>query len=171
MTCTVPGCTEPPERIMEDGMCHKHRWAEICAIRQIEWQHQQDVDEAWPERAAEREERERAERQARRARALEQIGRRLDGDGTSYGLAALGGTIRELSQVPEGGRNDALNRASFRVGGLVAGGEIHPACAVQALRDAAEAMGLPEHEAKYVIRRAFDKGLERPKSAPERRAA
>lgn len=172
MTCHVPGCPEPPERVLPDGLCHKHRAAEIAARAQADWQHQQDYEEAFPEVRAERERRERAEREARRARVLTEIaGRRFDGDGTPYGVAALGGIVRDLSRTPEGGRNDALTRAAFRVGGLVAGGELAPACAIRALREAGRAMDLPEHEVRYVTRRAFDAGLQRPRSAPERRAA
>lgn len=171
-TCHVPNCPEPPERVLADGVCHKHRAAEVAAAAQADWAFWRDLEEYDPRIVIERERRERAERQARRARVLEEIaGRRFDGDGTPYGVAALGGIVRDLSKTREGGRNDALTRASFRAGGLVAGGEVDPGCAIRALREAGRAMGLPEHEVKYVVKRAFDAGLQRPRSAPERRAA
>jgi Bifunctional DNA primase/polymerase, N-terminal len=59
-----------------------------------------------------------------------------------YGKAALEREISELAQVPPGGRNHALNRASFRLHQLVAGGEIDGAEVHARLLGAATANGL-----------------------------
>jgi hypothetical protein len=41
-------------------------------------------------------------------------------EATGYGLAALTGELDRLLATPEGGRNDALNRAAFALGQLIA---------------------------------------------------
>lgn len=75
-----------------------------------------------------------------------------DGRGASrYGARALAGECAAVASAMEGTRNDTLNRAAFAIGQLVAGGEIPEGLAVQSLREAAGACGLPPEEAERVI--------------------
>jgi hypothetical protein len=60
----------------------------------------------------------------------------------AYGRAALEYEIAELANTPQGARNHALNRASFSLYQLVAGGELNGAEVRQRLLDAATANGL-----------------------------
>ena len=60
----------------------------------------------------------------------------------SYGRAALEQEIAALSQAAKGSRNDTLNRASFRLYQLVAGGELDGDEVEQRLIEAAHANGL-----------------------------
>lgn len=56
-----------------------------------------------------------------------------------------------------GQRNEALSRSAYHIGKLVNAGMIQWATAFDSLLDAARCVGLPDHEARYTIRRAFDK--------------
>jgi hypothetical protein len=60
----------------------------------------------------------------------------------AYGAAALDREIEDLANVPPGARNDALNRTSFVLHQLVAGGELDGALVERRLIDAAHANGL-----------------------------
>jgi putative DNA primase/helicase len=94
----------------------------------------------------------------------------VDG-GTPYGLQALAEETLEVEGTPEGSRNEALNRAAFRIGRLVAGGEIDRKYAARRLVEAGVAAGLPQDEATRTARSGFFKGLRRPRSAPPRKKA
>lgn len=88
-------------------------------------------------------------------------------DGTAYGLAALEREIGRLLTIREGGRNDALNRASFSLAQLVAGGELSQDRAFEDLPLAAERMGLAPDEIMATIASGWEAGLKDPRRAPE----
>ena len=88
--------------------------------------------------------------------------------GSAYGRAALEGETAELASTPEGQRNDRLNRAAFRAGQLVAGGELDELEAVGALRHAANACGLDELETSKTLASGMAAGKQEPRSAPPR---
>ena len=60
----------------------------------------------------------------------------------AYGAAALKSEIDTLAATPKGGRNDQLNRASFSLHQLVAGGELHAGDVESVLIEGATANGL-----------------------------
>jgi hypothetical protein len=78
--------------------------------------------------------------------------------GSPYGRKALEGECRQVAGAREGARNSTLNEAAFRIGQLVAGGELEGAASRVALREAAAACGLPEREAAAVVERALRDG-------------
>jgi hypothetical protein len=85
---------------------------------------------------------------------------------TPYGAAALAGAFQTVEGTAEGGRNATLNTEAFRIGQLVAGGEIPRELARERLGEAAEIAGLPRAEAQGVIARAFGDGAKQPRKAP-----
>jgi hypothetical protein len=100
-------------------------------------------------------------------------------DQDRYARAALDGEVRRILEAPRpvfhdgqrvagGGRNDALNRAAFRLGQLAAGGAVDESTVRRELTEAARAAGLGRAE----IRRTFDSGwragLARPRYKPTR---
>jgi hypothetical protein len=99
---------------------------------------------------------------------------RLPQGGTpgAYGAAALDREIGDLSRVPPGQRNPALNRASFVLHQLVAGGELDGAEVERRLIDAAFANGLMTDPADgprktmATIRSGARAGLLHPRSRP-----
>ena len=93
---------------------------------------------------------------------------RLDGDGTRYGLAALEAEISKLESTGVGGRNHALNRATFSLARLVAGGELAEGYVRQRLAASAARMGLDEWESRQTIESGFRAGVSRPRQAPSR---
>ncbi len=92
-------------------------------------------------------------------------------DGTTYGLRALEGEMGRLMAQQEGGRNDALNRAAFSLGQLVAGGELSEEKAVTSLELAADRIGLERGESLATIRSGMRGGSAVPRQAPEKAAA
>lgn len=158
-------CPEPSAQ-GPDGLCAVHRWREWQAGLQADWQHAQDHAEYNPGHAERLRLAEQREREARYRRVLEEMSRAdFTGDGTHYGVAALAGVVRNLAGVGEGGRNNALTRASFKVGQLTAGAELRADVGVRALRRAGEAMGLHEREVQHVVKEAFGAGLQFPRSS------
>ncbi len=91
-------------------------------------------------------------------------------DGTAYGLAALEREITTLRGQGEGGRNDALNRATFALAQLVTGGELRDTRAWDDLESAAADIGLEEHETTLTMRSAWEAGGAQPRQAPPREA-
>jgi hypothetical protein len=89
---------------------------------------------------------------------------------TAYGRAALEEEIGTVRSTPEGKRNEQLNTSAFAIGQLVAGGEIDPLDADEALISAAIAAGLSELEARRTVRSGLEAGREHPRSAPPREA-
>lgn len=80
---------------------------------------------------------------------------------TKYGQTAYDGLMREISSAEKGTRNDTLNRVAFRVGQLVAGGEMSESLVEQFI-SAAINSGLAEPEA----RKTFSSGFKRGQDAP-----
>lgn len=73
--------------------------------------------------------------------------------------AAASGALRhareQIWSAPAGDRNNALNRAAFWIGGLVASGRIQEALAMRILGEAALAVGLNRIEVSKTIQSAF----------------
>lgn len=78
---------------------------------------------------------------------------------TPYGQAALSNESLSLQSAPYGTRNDRLNRSAFRLGRLVARGHLLEQEVVLRLSWAAEACGLPAHEARRTIQSGLAAGL------------
>jgi hypothetical protein len=101
-------------------------------------------------------------------RATSQVAPRTDPG--AYGAAALEAEIAELVSTPHGGRNNALNRASFSLHQLVAGGELDGGEVEQRLIAAAEANGLladdGPRQVLATIRSGMRAGLLNPRSRP-----
>lgn len=87
---------------------------------------------------------------------------------TSWAGKALEDECQKVANTGEGGRNEALNRAAFKIGQIVAGGHLSAATAGQALDAAAAACGLPERERRSTIERSIKAGMASPRY-PERR--
>ncbi|MFJ6073975.1 bifunctional DNA primase/polymerase [Streptomyces sp. NPDC093065] len=79
-------------------------------------------------------------------------------------LAAVLAPVEACGQVPEGaGFSDALNRAAYTLGGLIAAGRLPREEAESALRDtAAAARPGQEHRIGHIIAAGLGAGLERP---------
>lgn len=90
------------------------------------------------------------------------------GGTTSYGQKALELEVGRVAVAEQGKRNDALNKASFALGQLVAGGEVDEGTAVAALRRAAKAAGLPRDETEATIASGLAAGRKEPRSARPR---
>lgn len=90
--------------------------------------------------------------------------------GTSrYGARVLDDEAATVAAAGPGGRNDALNRAAFKVGQLVPH-EVTEADALAALADAARACGLPDAEARATLASGLGKGKAQPRQPKERPA-
>jgi hypothetical protein len=90
----------------------------------------------------------------------------IDRPAQGYADTAL---VREAARVraaPEGGRNDALNRAAFSLGQLVAGGALSEAQVRDELASAAAIAGLSEREAHSTIRSGLTAGAAQPRRVP-----
>jgi replicative DNA helicase len=86
------------------------------------------------------------------------------GSATAYGEAALEREAARVATATVGERNNRLNMAAFRVGQLVADGELAPDLAEATLADAAEQAGLPAGEAGRTIRSGLDEGQRKPRA-------
>ncbi|MFM9957267.1 MAG: DUF3987 domain-containing protein [Phycisphaerales bacterium] len=84
--------------------------------------------------------------------------------GGKYGREALRREAEMVATTPEGGRNDALNRAAFNVGTLIGGGEVDRADAESELLTAARSCGLPDEEARRTIASGIASGMKHPRS-------
>lgn len=89
---------------------------------------------------------------------------------SAYGRAALDGELAVLSSTPQGTRNAALNTTSFKLAGLVAGGELEAGSTRAALLNAAVGIGLSPEEAGATIDSGFQAGAAAPRAGnrPER---
>ena len=90
------------------------------------------------------------------------------GQSNAYGLAALEREIEALAGAPAGTRNHALNRCSFRLFQLVAGGELDRAHVVDRLIDASHRNGLVADDGlrsvMATIHSGMRAGLQHPRS-------
>jgi len=82
--------------------------------------------------------------------------------GTAYGIRALEQQAGHLFTAPEGERNVRLNRTGFRIGQLVAAGELKADEALRVIAAAAEYAGLDRTEVYQTLKSAFEAGLEKP---------
>ncbi len=92
---------------------------------------------------------------------------KVDG-GTPYGRRALAEELEVLARAPDHTRNDTLNRCTFSLAQLVAGGELDEAEVKAALDGMANSIGLDRTEIPKTIDSAFKAGMQSPRSAPER---
>ena len=74
------------------------------------------------------------------------------GDGTPWGVAGFRGCLEELATQHQGGRNDALNRLTFQVAQIVAGGELRGEYAYAEVERVAIQIGLTEREVRCTMR-------------------
>lgn len=88
-------------------------------------------------------------------------------DGTTYGERALHLEIQQLRDARPGERNNALNRAAFSMGQLIAGGELRAEPVEARLMAAGLDLGLEPHEVEQTVRSGLDAGHESPRAAPE----
>jgi Bifunctional DNA primase/polymerase, N-terminal len=86
--------------------------------------------------------------------------------GRAYAIAALEDEARVLANTATGERNDALVRAAFKIGGLIAGGMLDPKIAAEELLAAAFRAGLPEDEARRTLASGLKAGAEHPRAVP-----
>jgi hypothetical protein len=88
----------------------------------------------------------------------------------AYALQAAMGEAQAVAATREGGRNDALNKAAYKLGGYVGAGAIDPATAAAALESAAQRAGLPASETAATIASGLNAGAAKPRAIPERPA-
>jgi hypothetical protein len=86
------------------------------------------------------------------------------GSATAYGETALADELARLAEATVGERNDALNRAGFRLGQLITAGEVAADLATRELHAAGIALGLPEGEVAATVRSGLDGGVRKPRS-------
>jgi len=94
--------------------------------------------------------------------------------GGRYGPAALAAECARVRATPPGGkgrkgRNDALNRAAFKLGQLVHAGLLDPGQVCAALLDAATAAGLEPARSARTIDKAMTAARAKPPATPGRR--
>jgi len=90
------------------------------------------------------------------------------GGTSNYGREALRRESATVAATREGERNDALNRAAFRVGTLIGGGEVDEADAESELLRAARECRLPKAEALRTIASGIASGMQHPRKRPAR---
>jgi hypothetical protein len=81
----------------------------------------------------------------------------------SWARAAIEAEVERMRTASEGTRNNALNRAAFALGQIVAGGQLTETEVVERLVEAAEAAGLEQREIAPTIRSGLRAGAERPR--------
>jgi hypothetical protein len=106
--------------------------------------------------------------------ALRPPGPAVPTTGGGYGRAALAAESARVRATPPGGqgrrgRNDALNRAAFKLGQLVHAGILDGAVVVAELLDAASSAGLDRARAARTIDKAMTAARARPPATPGRR--
>ncbi len=90
--------------------------------------------------------------------------------GSRWAEAALEAEISRVAATPAGGRNDALNRAAFNLGQIVAGGGLAESEVRAALLGAAASCGLVADDGEARVVETLESGLaggaQHPRSAP-----
>ncbi len=87
----------------------------------------------------------------------------------AYARRALEGELRRIQEAPRpspgvsGGRNDALNEAAFRLGGLVAAGLLDQVLCESQLAAVAAEVGLTPEEARKTISSGMAAGIKKPR--------
>lgn len=79
--------------------------------------------------------------------------------GTPYGRAALRRELARLAQTPEGNRNNALNRAAFVLGKLVAAGHLGEETVAGLLASLGWQIGLGWREVDRTVKSGLSSGL------------
>jgi hypothetical protein len=82
---------------------------------------------------------------------------------TAYGRAAMRAEFAELARVKPGGRNNALNRSTFKLAGWVSGGELDWYQLQSRAIEAGLALGLPLAEVEATVYSAMNAGFARPR--------
>jgi hypothetical protein len=94
------------------------------------------------------------------------------GDTTAWARAALRGELERLEQAEPGYRNSTLNRVAFRLGQIIAGGQLDEAEVESLLVGGAVSIGLGEREAIATVHSGMLAGEGAPRaparSSPER---
>ena len=88
-------------------------------------------------------------------------------DSTPWAIAGLDGECQTIASTTEGSRNGNLNKGSFRVAQLVAGGELASHVAIGALRQAGLQCGLPASEVEKTLKSGYQEGLQFPRVSGE----
>jgi hypothetical protein len=88
---------------------------------------------------------------------------RLCAAGRDYGQAALDGECAKVSAAAVTTRNETLNRAAFKLGQLVASGELDRSDAVTGLLQAASSNGLGGAEAVRTVNSGMTAGARQPR--------
>lgn len=96
----------------------------------------------------------------RRAPAVEW---RPSGDTSKWARAALDGELARLHQAQPGMRNHTLNKVAYRLGQIIAGGELDEGEVEGALINGARAIGLGEREAVATVHSGLAAGEESPR--------
>lgn len=93
----------------------------------------------------------------------------IEGKGrlTAYVEAAVREELDRLAQTTEGNRNNALNRAAYSLGQLVAVNVLSRAQAEEQLKQTALAIGLGEREIEKTIASGINAGLKNPRRLPD----
>jgi len=88
-------------------------------------------------------------------------------DSTPWAMAGLAGECQTIASTTEGSRNGNLNKGSFRVAQLVAGGELASHVAIGALRQAGLQCELPASEVEKTLKSGYQEGLHSPRVSGE----
>lgn len=83
--------------------------------------------------------------------------------GRRYAVRALEREAALLREARQGTRNDALNKAAFRMGTLVGGGGLDQSSVEEVLLDAAVAVGLGQDESQATISSGLGSGIQHPR--------
>lgn len=87
--------------------------------------------------------------------------------GTAYGTSAMERELESLRNAPPGDRNNHLNKSSFSLAQLVAGGEVSESVALESLEVVATGLGLEEDEILQTLNSGWEAGLQEPRQAPK----
>lgn len=90
---------------------------------------------------------------------------------TAYGLTALHHECLELAHTAEGGRNQQLNNAAYRMGQLIGGNEISRSTVERELTSAAHQAGLEAQEIGRTLKSGLDAGIKVPRTRSRERMA
>lgn len=92
-------------------------------------------------------------------------------DASAYAEAALDSEVLIVLRAGEGTRNDTLNKAAVKIGGLVGAGALNRSSAAYRLAQAAVGCGLPLQEANATIKSGLDFGISNPRDLAKLEAA
>jgi hypothetical protein len=84
-----------------------------------------------------------------------------------YANKALNNEIEAIRTTPAGGRNKQLNKSTYYLGQLVAGGLLNEDEVASVMKEAGEGVGLTPAEVQKTVRSGMRKGKEKPRTRPE----